>query len=220
MVRKVVESQPAVGEQKILYGTALVPNLLSNCGNQFVQFGYLSGVLHVVGVNFGVFFFDEGSVVSILVDEDSAAVVVEGFPEKGLLGEAEDEEITWSGAFSEDVGDGLEIGVGHVEGVIGFGGVVEKGVDDGSGKRGGGGGGDDGRGGNSSGSSDGSSGGSGVEEEEEEEEGEGEEGQEGKQPNLGGGALFVDVRVEENEPGVIGIGFHFWTTFWVNLELD
>lgn len=67
-----------------------------------------------------MFLFKEGGIVAILIDENGAAVVVEGFPEKGLLGQSEDEEITWSGAFSKDVGNGFELGVGHVEGVIGF----------------------------------------------------------------------------------------------------
>lgn len=157
-----------------------------------------------------MFLFNESRVVAILVDEDCAAVVVEGFPEKGFLGEAEDEEITRSGAFSEDVGDGFELGVGHMEGVVGFGGVVKKGIND-SGRERGGGGGGSGRGGDEGrgGGGDGSSGCASVDKEEKEEEGESEEGEEGKKPYLGGSALFLDVRMKENEPCVIGIGFHF-----------
>ena len=43
-----------------------------------------------------MFLFNESGVVAILVDENGTAVVVEGFPEKGFLSEAEDEEITRS----------------------------------------------------------------------------------------------------------------------------
>lgn len=46
--------------------------------------------------------------------------MVQGFPEEGLVGEAEDEEIARGGAFSKHVGDGFEVGVRHVVCVVGL----------------------------------------------------------------------------------------------------
>lgn len=52
-------------------------------------------------------FFHVGGVVTILVDEDGTAVVVEGFPEKCFGSKAEHEEVTRGGAVADRVGDGF-----------------------------------------------------------------------------------------------------------------
>lgn len=54
-------------------------------------------------------FFEICGVVAVFVDEDGSAIVVQGFPEEGLLGEAKDEEIAGCGALSEHVGDWFDI---------------------------------------------------------------------------------------------------------------
>ena len=66
-------------------------------------------VLHVVGIDFRVFLFHVSGVVTVLVDENGPPVMVESFPQKGLLGEPEYKEIAWGGAFSEDIRDLLEL---------------------------------------------------------------------------------------------------------------
>lgn len=55
--------------------------------------------------------------------------MVQGFPEEGFVGEAEDEKIARRRALPEHVGDGFEVGVRHVERVVGFRGIVEERVD-------------------------------------------------------------------------------------------
>jgi len=42
-----------------------------------------------------VLFFEVCGVVPVFIDENRSSVVVEGFPEEGLWGEAEDEEVAW-----------------------------------------------------------------------------------------------------------------------------
>lgn len=67
--------------------------------------------MHVVGLNLRVLLLEVGGVVAVLVDEDGAAVGVEGLPEEGLVGEAEDEEVARVGALAEGVGDLLDVGI-------------------------------------------------------------------------------------------------------------
>ena len=62
-----------------------------------------------------MFLFHIGGVVPVLVNENGPAVVVEGFPEKGLVGEAEHEEVARGRALPKHVGDLLQLRVGHVE---------------------------------------------------------------------------------------------------------
>lgn len=45
-----------------------------------------------------------------LVDKNGVALEVQGFPEEGLVGEAEDEEVAGRGAEGEGVGDCRELG--------------------------------------------------------------------------------------------------------------
>lgn len=113
----------------------LVPDLLSRRLDKVFPVGHFGGVLDVVDFDIGVFFLDVGSVVPVLVDEHGSAVWVQGFPEEGFVGEAEDEEVARGGgrALAEGVGDGFDVGVGHPVGGVGVGSVVEEGGDDGLG---------------------------------------------------------------------------------------
>ena len=61
--------------------------------------------MHIIGIDFRVLFFYICSVISIFVNENSFAIVIEGFPEKGFVGEAEDKEITRRRAFSKHIRD-------------------------------------------------------------------------------------------------------------------
>lgn len=129
VVGQVVEAQLTLREQKVLDGPALVSYLLLSRGHQILHLLHLGRVVDVVGVDFGMQFFDVGGVVAILVDENCTAVVVESFPEKRLVSEAENEKIARRRAFAEDVGDRFELGVRHVERVVGSGCVVEERID-------------------------------------------------------------------------------------------
>lgn len=80
-----------------------------------MQLAQFRRVLHIVCIDLWVFLFHVGGVVAVLIDEHGPAVMVEGFPEKGLWGEAKYEEVAWRRALSEDIGDLLELRVGHVE---------------------------------------------------------------------------------------------------------
>jgi len=82
-----------------------------------------------------------GDGVFVLVEEDGAPLVVECGPEKGLVGEAEDEEV---GARREEegLGEGVDLPGGHgLGGGVGCSGVMEEGFGDGGRERGEGGGG-------------------------------------------------------------------------------
>lgn len=56
-----------------------------------------------------MFFLYIRGVVAVFIDEDGSAVVVQGFPEKGLVGEAEDEEVARGRALSENIGDRFDV---------------------------------------------------------------------------------------------------------------
>lgn len=100
VVRKVINSELALGEKQILNRPALVSDLLLGDFDQLGHFSSLGGVLDVVGVDFRVLLLDVGGVVAVLVDEDGPAVVVQRLPQKGLVGEPENQEIAWGRAFS------------------------------------------------------------------------------------------------------------------------
>lgn len=62
-------------------------------------------VLNVENVDLRVDLFEVSRVVSVLLNEDGASVVVQRFPEESLVRESEDEEVARRSAAAEDVGD-------------------------------------------------------------------------------------------------------------------
>lgn len=88
MIGEIVDRQLTLGEQEILHGPALVTHLLPCGGHELLHLAHLGRVLDVVGVDLGMLLLDVCGVVAVLVDEDGPAVVVEGFPEEGLVSEA------------------------------------------------------------------------------------------------------------------------------------
>ncbi|KAI3462736.1 hypothetical protein Pfo_019399 [Paulownia fortunei] len=140
LVRQIIQTQFTLREQEILHGAALVPHLLLHRRYQLRHLAQFRGVLHVVGFDFRVLLLNVRRVVAVLVDEYGSAVVVEGFPEEGFVGEAEDEEVAGLRALPESVGNLLDVGVRHAVGVVGVGRVVNEGPGHGTRQRGAGGG--------------------------------------------------------------------------------
>lgn len=93
MVGEVVDAEFAVGEEKVLDGSALVPELLPRRPNQFRHFADFCGVLNIVRLDIRMFLFDLRYVEFALVEEDGPAVAVQSFPEKGLVGQPEYQEV-------------------------------------------------------------------------------------------------------------------------------
>ena len=152
MIREVVDAEFAVGEEEVLHRPALVPDLLLRRPDQFRHFGNFRGILHIVRLYVGMFLFELGDVEFALVEENGAAVAVQSFPEQGLVGQSENQEVTRRRAAAEHAGDGGHLGSRHVAGGVRRGGVVEERFDGGVRERGmdgrcGGGGGGGGHGG-------------------------------------------------------------------------
>lgn len=167
MVRQIVDSEPALREQEILHRSAVAFRLGFSERKKLRVIAHPGGELNVVCFNPGVGLLKFGDGVFVLVEEHRAAVVVEGGPEEGLAGEAEDEKIR-SRVLNQSDGDGGELGGRHGFGsVVGGGGIVEESSGNGGGKRTGGG---RGGGGGGGGLGEGEGGGAEGEDEEESEE--------------------------------------------------
>ncbi|GER46420.1 transcriptional regulator [Striga asiatica] len=121
LVGQVVEPQTALREEQILHGPALVAGRLPRGPHELGGVGQPRRILHVVGLDVRVALLHVGRVVPVLVDEDGSARMVEGPPEEGLVGEAEDEEAArGGGALADGVGHLAGVRVGHA---VGGGGV-------------------------------------------------------------------------------------------------
>lgn len=192
VVGKVVDAEFTVGEEEVLHGTALVPELLPRRLNQLRHFADLGGVLHVVRLYVGVFLFELGDVELALVQEDGPAVAVQSFPQQGLVGQPENKEVAGRRAAPENAGDGRHLGGGHVAGDVRLGGVVKERFHGGVGQ-----GGVPGR----CGGGRGGSGHGGVDHSEDESQSE-EGNEKEKQETMGSAALLVNGRVEDDELGV------------------
>lgn len=117
VVRQVVDPNLAVREQQILDRPALVFDLASGRREQLFIIFDLGRVRHVVCfggvVRMGL--FEPGDQELALVEEDGAAVVIEGEVEEGLVGEPKNEEIAGRCAESgEGGGYGGDLWRGHV----------------------------------------------------------------------------------------------------------
>ena len=126
MIREVVDAEFAVGEEEVLHRSALVPELLLRRPNQFRHFADLGRVLHIVRLYIWVFLFELGDVELALIKEDGAAVAVQSFPEQGLVGQPEYQEVARRWAAPEHAGDGGHLSGGHVAGDVRRGGIVEE----------------------------------------------------------------------------------------------
>lgn len=127
MVGQIVERQLAVREEEVLNRAALVPTVLPSVHDHLLRLANSCGELDIVAFKSGEIVLEFRDKVFTLVEEDCSAGVIEGPPEGGLVGEAEDEEVTWRRAASEDGGDEREFARGHFGGGVGGGGVVEEG---------------------------------------------------------------------------------------------
>lgn len=174
------------------------------------------GVGDIIGLEARVARLEICNIILIFVEEDGAATGVEGDPERGLGGQAKNQQIAGAAA-AENGGDGSDVRLDHAVGVVDVGGVVDEGVDDGEGERrggeggggGGGGGGEDVGGGGVGGGG----GGGGVEEGEEGGEGEAGDEEEDEEAVVrdhvgeeAGGGLVEGM--EEDELGGGVRGFH------------
>lgn len=105
VIGHVVDGELAVREQEVLHGPAIVFELLPYSMQRRVHFLDFGRVLDVVNLEARVVFLEGLDQELALVDKDGVALEVQGFPEEGLVGEAEDEEVTGRGAAGEGVGD-------------------------------------------------------------------------------------------------------------------
>lgn len=105
MIGHVVDGELAVREQEVLHGPAIVFELLPYSTQRRVHFLDFGRVLDVVNLEVRVVLLEGLDQELALVDKNGVALEVQGFPEEGLVGEAEDEEVTGRGAAGERVGD-------------------------------------------------------------------------------------------------------------------
>lgn len=141
VVGQIVDGELAFGEQEVLDRPAVGLGLGTGLGEKLGEVRDFGGELDVVGFDAGVGLLELGDGVFVFVEEDGAALVVECGPEKGLVSEAEDEEV---GARREEegFGEGGDLRGGHgLGGGVGGGGVMEEGFRDGGWESGEGGGG-------------------------------------------------------------------------------